>query len=54
MADCYNKQGHRHNGDQAARRPHVMCSEVTDLRPLGLGYVRVGDELIQWLPMYSH
>ena len=20
------KQGHHHNGDQAARRPHVMCS----------------------------
>ena len=23
---CYCKQGHHHNGDQAVRRPHMMCS----------------------------
>ena len=21
----HNKQGHRHNGNQAARRPHMLC-----------------------------
>ena len=43
VADFTVRQGHHHNGDQAARQPHKMCSICdADLRPLCLGYVGIG------------
>ena len=41
------EQGHHHNGDQAVRRPRVICS-IRGRRfvTLGLVYIEVGDGLI--------
>ena len=49
------EQGHHHNGDQAARRPRMMCSicgrRFTTLR---LGYVGIRMSSFGSPPMYSY
>ena len=46
-------QGHRHNGDQAARRPHMMCICGCWFTTPLLGYVGIGISSFGITPMYS-
>ena len=48
LSESIAKQGHHHNGDQVARRPHMMCSIYgRRFATPQFGVRGVGDGLIQ-------